>query len=99
MHENMQYGRYCKSGMAFIQEDENKMTCVEISQVKTNIDGYSSAQEAPFECRIHNGDGEVDDDFETACQYQYVDANGNQQLLRSEYCECSLMEEKEPEEP
>ena len=76
MYENMQFGRYCKSGMAHISEADNKMICVEIGNVKTNVDGYSTDQESPFECRIHNGEEEVVDDFSEACKYYYKDSTG-----------------------
>jgi len=99
MYENMKYGKYCKSGMAKIEEDLNKMTCVEVGNIKTNKDSYGDNQESPYECRIHDGENNVVDDFMSACKYFYTDADGNDQLLQTEYCECSLMEEKDPSEP
>jgi hypothetical protein len=38
----------------------------------------------------------MDPDFTTACKYYYAAENGDQLLLNTEYCECSLMEEKNP---
>jgi hypothetical protein len=47
MEENMKFGRYCKSGMAVIYPEENKMQCVKIASIKTNIDGYAASQAKP----------------------------------------------------
>lgn len=99
MHENMKYGRICKSGMVVINESESKMECVQIGNVQTNKDGYASNQDVPYECRVHDGEGNGVDDFNEACKYYYTDAEGNDQFISSEYCECSLMEEKNPEDP
>ena len=43
----MKYGRYCKSGMSYINADDNSMKCVEIEVVKTNLDSYATAVESP----------------------------------------------------
>ena len=99
MLENMKYGRYCLSGMAIIEASENKMQCVQISDVKTNLDDYASVQESPFECKVHDGEGNALDSFDEACKYYYKASDGTENILNSEYCECSLMEEKDASEP
>jgi hypothetical protein len=63
MQENMKYGRYCKSGMAVIIEEENKMICVELETVKTNVDSFTDVRIAPYECRIHDGNNNTMPDF------------------------------------
>ena len=80
----MSHGRYCESGMAVIK-DGNKMMCVEISDIKSNLDAYAAPQEKPAKCRLVM-------DQDDACKYYYADQNGNQQELNKEFCECSLME-------
>jgi hypothetical protein len=77
MQENMKYGRYCKSGMSVITEADNKMMCVELGTVKTNIDSYAAARDSPYECKIHDGEGNAVSDFETACQYYYTASDGS----------------------
>lgn len=39
-HENMDLGRWCKSGLAVIDQAKNEMTCKTLDSVKTNLDGY-----------------------------------------------------------
>lgn len=51
----MKYGRYCKSGIAMIIEAEDKMVCVELGTVKTNVDAFTNVRDSPYECRIHDG--------------------------------------------
>lgn len=43
LQENMQLGRYCKSGMAYIDASANSMKCVSMTVVKTNLDNYAEA--------------------------------------------------------
>lgn len=64
------------------------MTCVEIVEIKTNIDQHKAAQEKPAKCKFEDGDDD-------ACKYYFKDKAGASKLLFKEYCECSLMEEKE----
>jgi hypothetical protein len=92
----MKNGRYCKSGMAVIDPAANSMKCVTIDVVKTNIDDYASKVANPQKCKISEN-GEVVSDFDSACKYYYKDDSGDQ-LIGSEYCECSLMEEIVPGE-
>lgn len=75
------------------------MICVEVDTVKTNIDAYTAEQKSPYECKIHDGEGNAVADFETACHYFYLAKDGTKQLLNTEYCECSLMQEKPADEP
>jgi hypothetical protein len=81
MQENMKYGKYCKSGMAVIDEANNSMKCVKIGSVMTNSDAYATKKESPYECKIHDGEGNAADDFESACKYYYVDETGADQLI------------------
>ena len=41
--QNMQHGRYCASAIAVIDEAANSMTCVKISDIKTNLDAFATA--------------------------------------------------------
>mmetsp|Transcript_24574 Transcript_24574/g.38129 ORF Transcript_24574/g.38129 Transcript_24574/m.38129 type:complete len:116 (+) Transcript_24574:542-889(+) len=56
MRENLKYGRYCKSSIAKIEEATNTMSCVEIKQIKTNLDSFASNQEKPFLCTLDEDD-------------------------------------------
>ena len=51
LEENMNYGRACESGLAVIK-DGNKMMCVEIDSIMTNIDNYAEPQPKAAKCRL-----------------------------------------------
>lgn len=93
----MRHGRYCKSGMAFIDASASSMKCVTIDVVRTNIDDYATKVDTPQKCKISEN-GEVVSNFESACEYYFLDDSQEEVNIGSEYCECSLMEEIVPGE-
>ena len=62
------------------------MMCVEVGDVKTNLDEHKTVQPKPAKCLYQNGDTD-------ACKYFYKDNTGKEQPLVDEWCQCSLMEE------
>jgi len=89
--------------MGVIDVAGNLMTCVEISSIKTNVDGHVKKADKPFECLLPK-ESEFPDPvkntpgtYTDACKYYYLDGS-TEKLLNSDYCECSLMEEKKPNE-
>ena len=73
------------------------MKCITIDSVKTNLDSYAESKDSPQQCRFSQDD-DVVADFEEACKYYFTDEDtGDDVLIQSEYCECSLMEEIEPD--
>ena len=69
------------------------MKCVEITRVTTNFDNFTTSQTAPFYCKINANEAELAE----ACKYYYSDKETD--LINTESCECSLMEEDDPENP
>lgn len=89
LFNNMYMGRACQSGMASVDTVKKTMKCVEISHIKTNLDNFAKPQKTPYYCGLPQDDGSSESD----CKYYYKDEAGNEQLIESEYCECSLMME------
>ena len=67
----LQAKRYCKSAIAAIDAASNKMTCVKISSVTSNIDEHKAPQKLPGKCSYVNGDP-------SACKYMYKDKTGKE---------------------
>jgi len=63
------------------------------------VDSYATKQKSPFECLLPK-ESEFPDPakntpgtYMDACKYYYLDGS-TEKLINSDYCECSLMEEK-----
>lgn len=79
--------------MSFIDKSANSMKCVKIDTVKTNADNFATKVKSPQKCKISDENSVVVSNFDSACEYYYLDDTKTLQKIGSEYCECSLMEE------
>ena len=91
MHENIQNGRACESGVAVINAAAKQMTCVKISSIKTNLDNYVANQPVVVSSQdILPGAARCNLATSPSCKYMYKDAAGADKLINQEHCECSL---------
>lgn len=82
INDRTNIGRFCKSGFATILNFTTAM-CVEVAQIKTNLNNYTTNVTTPYEC-------EVTDYQSNACQYSYRATNGTFIKFMESFCECSL---------
>lgn len=63
----------------------NEMECVELSSIKSDLDGFTNAWDKPAKCIL-------DASKTDSCKYYYKDSTGAEKLINSDFCECSLMQ-------